>query len=235
MHPERSRSRPGSLWFGASAVLAGLNVGMLGVFGWRVLHGWMLLIFAGSLIGLSACATFYRRAIGRRPPRSAAPSDMGVRQPFSPDVPFAAALNQATTLQNEIDRAIGQTGYQKLRNQRKATYIKLATLLFSTAATIFLGLKGLEPEQTFKNIAFVFSASVTLLTALEPFFNFRSFWVEHEIAQGHFIGLSADLAFYLAGNPQPDANKLDEFHKTYNEIWAGLNAVWAENRRREKG
>jgi hypothetical protein len=158
---------------------------------------------------------------------------MGVRPPVF-DGPFAASLGQAAALQAEIDRAINQTGYQKSRNQRKATYIKLATLFFSTAATILLGLKGLEPEQTFKNIAFVFSASVTLLTALEPFFNFRSFWVEHEIAQGHFIGLSADLSFYMAGNPAPDPKKLDEFHETYRKIWADLNAVWAENRRREK-
>jgi hypothetical protein len=172
-HPERFRSRRTWLGFGGSVFLAGLNVGMVGVFGWRVLHGWLLLIFAASLLGLSCCATFYRRAISRRPPRSSAANNMSVSQPVSLDVPFAASLNQAAALKHEIDRAIEQTGYQKLRNQRKATYIKLATLLFSTAATIFLGLKGLEPEQTFKNIAFVFSASVTLLTALEPFFNFR--------------------------------------------------------------
>jgi len=91
-------------------------------------------------------------------------------------------------------------------------------------------------EQVFKNVAFVFSASVTLLTALEPFFNFRSFWVEHEIAQGRFLGLRADLEFYLAGldSNHLDERKLDSFHQRYQEIWDDLNTVWAENRRREK-
>jgi len=98
-------------------------------------------------------------------------------------------------LRYAIEKAINQTGYQKLRNQKKASYIKLAAMLFSSAATVLLGLKGVGSEQVFKNIAFVFSASVTLLTALEPFFNFRSFWVEHEIAQGRFLGLRADLDF----------------------------------------
>jgi hypothetical protein len=97
-------------------------------------------------------------------------------------------------------------------------------------------LKGVGSEQIFKNIAFVFSASVTLLTALEPFFNFRSFWVEHEVAQGRFLGLRADLDFYLAGSDAKhrDETKLAGFHQTYQKIWDDLNTVWAENRRREK-
>jgi len=101
-----------------------------------------------------------------------------------------------------------------------------------------LGLKGLRVGETFKNIAFVFSAAVTLLSALEPYFNFRSFWVEHEIAQGRFLGLRADLDFYMAGTESNDRDdklkKLEELHKEYQTIWNDLNNVWAENRRREK-
>jgi hypothetical protein len=139
----------------------------------------------------------------------------------------------------DIEKAIRQTGFQKQRNQKRATYIKLAVMLFSSAATVLLGWQGMQSEGTkivLKNTAFVLSASVTLLTALEPFFNFRSFWVEHEVAQGRFIGLRADVDFYLPGSdPQSlDQKKLDDFHQKYQVIWDDLNKVWADNRRREK-
>lgn len=227
----RTQKRRGGrvwFWFGASLIFAGLSFGMMQAFGWRLLHGWLLFVFTTSLLGMCASCTFYRRL-----PRSSAAS-----QGADPDrdnvVP--ELHDRAGFLRYEIERAISQTGYQKLRNQKRASYIKLAAMFFSSAATVLLGLKGVGSEQIFKNMAFVFSASVTLLTALEPFFNFRSFWVEHEVAQGRFLGLRADLDFYLAGSDakDPDETKLAGFHQTYQKIWDDLNTVWAENRRREK-
>jgi hypothetical protein len=222
------RSRRVWFWFGASLVFAGLSLGMMQAFGWRLLHGGLLLIFITSLVGLFACGTLYRRF-----PRSSDTSQGPVRHQdnAAPEFPDKAEL-----LRHAIERAINQTGYQKLRNQKRASYIKLAAMLFSSAATVLLGLKGVGSEQVFKNVAFVFSASVTLLTALEPFFNFRSFWVEHEIAQGRFLALRADVEFYLAGSDakHPNEDKLAGFHQTYQKIWENLNTVWAENRRREK-
>jgi hypothetical protein len=224
------RRRGGRIWFwfGASLVFAGLSFGMMQAFGWRLLHGWLLFTFTTSLLGMCASGAFYRR-ISRSSDASRGPDPDG-------DNAAAAVHDRAGILRYAIEKAINQTGYQKLRNQKRASYIKLAAMLFSSAATVLLGLKGVGSEQVFKNIAFVFSASVTLLTALEPFFNFRSFWVEHEIAQGRFLGLRADLDFYLAGSDakHPDETKLAGFHQAYQKIWDDLNTVWAENRRREK-
>jgi hypothetical protein len=223
LHPRRAW-----LWFIASAVFAGLTMGLLQVFEWRLFHGWLMLIFAASLAGLCVSGIIYRRT-----GRFSNSSDGSVHSQnyVPPELPDRAEL-----LRSEIEKAINQTGYQKLRNQKRASYIKLAAMFFSSAATVLLGLKDIGAEQVLKNIAFVFSASVTLLTALEPFFNFRSFWVEHEIAQGRFLGLRADLEYYLAGSDpkHPDEPKLAAFHQTYQKIWDDLNAVWAENRRREK-
>ncbi len=226
-HANTLRPRRVWFWFSASAIFAGLIVGLMQVFEWRLFHGWRLLFFATSLLGVCVSATFYRR--------SARSSDSSHGPVRTRDYVPAEIHDKVGFLRYEIEKAINQTGYQKQRNQKRASYIKLASMFFSSAATVLLGLKDVDAEQVFKNIAFVFSASVTLLTALEPFFNFRSFWVEHEIAQGRFLGLRADLEFYLAG---PDAQhpdeKLDVFHKTHQRIWDDLNTVWAENRRREK-
>jgi len=141
------RRRGGRIWFwfGASLVFAGLSFGMMQAFGWRLLHGGLLLIFITSLVGLFACGTLYRRF-----PRSSDTSQGPVRHQdnAAPEFPDKAEL-----LRHAIERAINQTGYQKLRNQKRASYIKLAAMLFSSAATVLLGLKGVGSEQVFKNVA----------------------------------------------------------------------------------
>jgi len=47
--------------------------------------------------------------------------------------------DKAGLLRQAVQRAINQTGYQKWRNQKKASFIKLAAMLFSSAATVLLG------------------------------------------------------------------------------------------------
>jgi hypothetical protein len=221
-------------WLVGSLLFAGLSSGMTEVFRWRLLHGWLPLLFVVSLVAMGTSVGLYWRLVVS--PESGADRDIDYDGVTSPAPTTPTTSGRAGMLRNEIQSAIEQAGYNKWRNQKKATYIKLATLVFSTVATILLGLKGFSAEDSFKNIAFALSASVTLLTALEPFFNFRSFWVEHEIAQGRFIGLRNDLDYYLAGPDAmpPDEVRLAAFHDSYNKIWADLNAVWAENRRREK-
>jgi len=244
---EKPNSRNVWFWFGASLFFVGLTSGMVQVFGWGAFHGYLLLSLGTSVIGLCISGLLYRHYI-----RSACafqyPPDLdATAQPQSHD--------REEVLRYLVDKAIDQTGYQKIYNKKRASFIKLATLIFSTTATILLGLKGLRAEDTFKNIAFMFSAAVTLLTALEPYFNFRSFWVEHEIAQSRFLGLRADLNFYMADIESTDRDeeleksekisrleklhqeklkKLDELHLEYQKIWSELNNIWAENRRREK-
>ena len=247
LRAEKPSSRNVWFWFGASLFFVGLTSGLVQVFGWSTFHGYLLFILATSVIGLCISGLLYRHYIRSARTRRYPPDLDGTAQPQSHD--------REEVLRHLVDRAIDQTGYQKFYNKKRATFIKLAALIFSTMATILLGLKGLQAEEAFKNIAFVFSAAVTLLTALEPYFNFRSFRVEHEIAQGRFLGLRADLNFYMADTESTDRDekleksekierleklhqeklkKLEELHKEYQKIWSQLNNVWAENRRREK-
>ena len=86
-------------------------------------------------------------------------------------------------------------------------------------------------------MAFVFSAAVTLLNALEPFFNFRALWIEHEQGLANMYRLQNDLDFYLAGRKQEDIdlNKIEVFRKRYEEVWNNLNENYIRFRRTESG
>lgn len=148
----------------------------------------------------------------------------------------SSANEKAELLKSKLEDAIGQTGWQKTRNRQRASYTKVAAIFFSSIATVLLGLQIAGMESQFKNIAFVFSALVTLLTALEPYFNFRALWVEHEFAQSRFLGLRDDLHYYLAGLDPGDINEdqITEFQRKYQNIWDELNKAWVEYRRKEK-
>jgi hypothetical protein len=149
------------------------------------------------------------------------------------DLDLTPAAQKAAWLKQKIAAAIVDTRSNKRQNQRRATIIKLTTIVLSGAVTLLLGLQlpGLEP--TFKNIAFAFGALVTLLNALEPFFNFRAMWIEHEVALAGFHRLADRLDFYLTGVKEEDLDLavLDKFHQDYQTIWGNFSQAWIGFRR----
>src|ERR1035441_6763155 len=107
---------------------------------------------------------------------------------------------KAKYIREEVDRSIKHVQHNRTKNQNRASVIKVAIVSFSMLATILLGLQiGLRSEAYFKQIAFVSGAFVTALTALEPFFNFRALWVEHELALARFYRIKSGLEFYISG------------------------------------
>jgi hypothetical protein len=81
----------------------------------------------------------------------------------------------------------------------------------------------------------VLGAVLTVLNALEPFFNFRALWVEYETALASFHRLKDELEFYLAGT-EPEKlsrEKLERLNQEYQQIWANLNRNWIEYRKSE--
>jgi len=149
------------------------------------------------------------------------------------ETPGTALQAKADFLNGKIDSALKHVRQKRKENQRKASTIRLATLIFSSVTTILLGLQvvGIEPQ--LKNIAFVFGALVTLMNALEPFFNFRALWVEHEAALWKLHRLKDKTDYYLEGitSEQLDARKLGELQLEYQGIWDELSKSWIDYRK----
>lgn len=146
-------------------------------------------------------------------------------------------LEKAEWLKKNIHDSIEHVRNNRRLNQRRASTIKITSILLSGVVTILLGLQFVGFEKYFKDIAFTFGAIVTLINALEPFFNFRALWVEHELALANLYGLKDELEFYLAGTSPQNINTdtLFEFHKKYREIWVSLSTAWIRYRRGESG
>ena len=139
---------------------------------------------------------------------------------------------KAKWLEETIEKSISVARLRRSQNQRKASWVKTATIILSGLATIFLGLQLSGLEKIFKEIAFVFSALVTLMTAIEPFFNWRALWVEHESALGDFHKLLDDLRYYLAGrSPEElEAKKMDSVYEDYQNVWKRVSDNWIGHR-----
>jgi len=146
--------------------------------------------------------------------------------------PGAAEGNPAERAEHvriELQNSIQRVQSNRRQNRRRATIIKIVTILLSGLATILLGLQLGEQTQMFlKQAAFVCGACVTMLSALEPFFNFRSLWIEHERALAALYRIESDLNFYLSGTTAEnlDMSIIEDFHERGQGVWDELSSTW---------
>lgn len=106
----------------------------------------------------------------------------------------------------------------------------MLSLALSAAGTVILGLAELSgPAQ----LGFIFSALVTTLGAIEPFFNWRSRWVSAEEALAKWHRIEEDLTIYIAQTPfrRLDTDKILGFHDEYCRTWEQFSDQWLDQRR----
>jgi len=108
--------------------------------------------------------------------------------------------------------------------------LKVLTLSLSAASTIILGLQNLD---FWAGLAFALVAVVTLLGAVESFFNWRSRWVLMEETQYRFQRLADDLEYLIAVTPADGLtyDRLQPLFDEYQGVWANLGERWLQERR----
>ncbi|MFB7866619.1 DUF4231 domain-containing protein [Streptomyces sp. NPDC056069] len=136
----------------------------------------------------------------------------------------------AALLLDKIRQGNGYARGKKKRFSRSAAVTKVATLVLSAASTVILGLQNLN---AWAGLALACVALVTLLGAVEPFFNWRSRWVLMEEAQYRFQRLAEDLEYLVASTSADDLtfDQLNEIFDQYQAIWGDLSRTWLEHRR----
>jgi hypothetical protein len=139
-------------------------------------------------------------------------------------------------LQAKLEDAIKRVRSSRKNNQTKASLIKVSVVFFSGVATVLLGLQASNLQAQLKDVAFVLTALVTVLNALEPFFNFRSLWVEHEVALWKLRRLRNKLEYYTAGKKVENMSIeiINDFQTEYQSIWDDLSQSWINYRKQDK-
>lgn len=155
----------------------------------------------------------------------------------APSIDAAEIDEKVKRLRGHVEHSIKLARKKARYNRRNATIIKLTSLVLSAAVTILIGWKATDAEPWLKNIALTFAATVTLLTATEPFFNYRALWIEHEEATWRFYSIRDDMEYYLAGKSpaEIDDSELAAFHTRIRHTWDDLSQKWLSFRRGEGG
>ncbi|MFE9635840.1 SLATT domain-containing protein [Streptomyces sp. NPDC006463] len=136
----------------------------------------------------------------------------------------------ADLLLDKIRQGNGYARGKKKRFGRSASITKVATLVLSAGSTVILGLQNLN---AWTGLALACVALVTLLGAVEPFFNWRSRWVLMEEAQYRFRRLADELEYLVASTAADELtfDQLGEIFGRYQAIWDDLGRTWLAHRR----
>ncbi|TQF06823.1 DUF4231 domain-containing protein [Kitasatospora acidiphila] len=141
-----------------------------------------------------------------------------------------APMETAGHLLEKIQQGSTYARSKKKRFRLASSALKVLTLSLSAASTIILGLQSLN---FWAGLAFALVAVVTLLGAVESFFNWRSRWVLMEETQYRFRRLADDLEYLIASTPTANLthDQLQPIFDEYQSVWAHLGERWLQERR----
>jgi hypothetical protein len=113
------------------------------------------------------------------------------------------------------------------RNRSYSLYLSIA--IASAVTTILLGLKIDRLMEASRIIALIFSAGVTVLTAVSVFFNYKDLWIANDTAIFKLGRISFDISMAEANN-SIDADLIKEFRNRLEGILQDLNNTWQKSR-----
>lgn len=101
-------------------------------------------------------------------------------------------------LQSAIASQIKSFSRNRKYYKRSTITIKLVSTTLAAITTILLGLEGVgSPIVVVKNSALCLSSLITLLSAWDLFFNYRSFWIRCNATLSQLYELKEDLEYLL--------------------------------------
>ena len=138
-------------------------------------------------------------------------------------------------LKNQIKHQ--QNGFKSRRNKNRisAIRIRITLVVMSAIVTILLGMKIIGYEEYLANIAFVVSAIITALSAIEDYFENKGYWIRYNLTYTQLKSLEDDLEYLLLNKIEGDAmkSKIDEIHIKLKEILDATNTDWLSLRNKD--
>jgi hypothetical protein len=119
---------------------------------------------------------------------------------------------------------------RKARFRLRASSARVAALTLTGASTVVLGIPAIPGRAA---IALPLVALVTLIGALEPFFNWRSRWVLMEETQYRLNRIRDEMDYYLVMTPGADLDRdrLLRFFADQQDVWHDVSRRWIDFRK----
>lgn len=132
-------------------------------------------------------------------------------------------------LRAELDRQQLRFVRRRRRDKRKSFALQMATITLSATITVLLGLRvAAELQSTLANVALGLAALVTLLAAMEAFFNHRGLWVSRTITVRRLEELGRQTDYQLAGlsDGEVPLEVIDRLFARLEQIVADDQQAW---------
>lgn len=124
-------------------------------------------------------------------------------------------------LQSEMDKTISSFKSDRQHDRMMAFRLKISSILFASIITILLGLKvDSFWSELFKNIALILGSVITVINAVDAFYNHRSLWIRRTVTLVRLYDLKRNLSFYISGLEQGEINseRIDEYLFSFHQI-----------------
>lgn len=103
-------------------------------------------------------------------------------------------------IEKEIDDRVREFARKRRSDKYWAFGLKVMSVLLAAIITILLGLQvGADLSTSFKNIALVLGALITVLNAYEAFYDYRALWIRRTVTLVNLYKLQRDFRFYKSG------------------------------------
>jgi hypothetical protein len=138
-------------------------------------------------------------------------------------------------LKKELDFHFSRLNKARNNNKYKSFTLKLLAVCFAGAITVLLGINVSEDlSASFKNIALILSAVITVLNAYEGFYDHRSLWIQGTVTLSQLAALKNEVDYITAGREQKvsedDMRRLDDFNKRLEQILQDELKAWLKMR-----
>jgi hypothetical protein len=155
--------------------------------------------------------------------------------PSAPDESAAPLQPSMTPLESAEDLLRSLENARSYAQRRRRVWshwsiaVRLLTFAVSTGATILLGLAATDGWGT---AGFILSALVSSLTALEPFFNWRSRWVGADEAIALWYDIEDDLRRAVATVPESELThtSVERQYRRFRKVWNDWSSSWVSAR-----
>jgi hypothetical protein len=141
---------------------------------------------------------------------------------------------QAQYLRTKIETEIAAFRRRRIEYKRKAIAIKVTISVLAALTTILLGLQGVPPQfdTTVRNVTLVFSATITLLSSLDAFFNHRALYLRYTATTAQLYDLRSDIDYLLSKDPTEITEAtLDDIYRRLRGVLEETGSDWVKARR----
>lgn len=135
--------------------------------------------------------------------------------------------------EKELDDRIRDFAHKRRRDKGKAFKLKILAVVFAASITVLLGINvGVVASGVLQNVALLLGAIITVLNAVEAFYDHRSLWIRRTVTLARLYELRRDLSLGIAvaGQSDIDSQTLSKLVSRYNRILDDDLKTWLKLR-----